>query len=56
VHKLVTWELMILRGLDIPEGKQSCYAKTRSWFSDEGVFLNAWEWISGLGTKLQRTD
>jgi hypothetical protein len=34
-RKLVTWELMLLRSLDIPEGKQGCFAKTRSWLNDE---------------------
>jgi hypothetical protein len=30
---------MVLQGLDIPEGKQGCFAKTRSWLNDEGVLL-----------------
>jgi hypothetical protein len=42
-RKLVTWEPMILRGLDIPEGKQESFAKTRSWLNDEGVLLHARE-------------
>jgi hypothetical protein len=52
VRKLVTWGLMVLRGLDIPEGEQGCFAKTRSWLNDEGVLLHAREWISGAEDKV----
>jgi hypothetical protein len=37
--KLITWELLLLRGIDIPEGKQGCFAKSKSWFNDEKVML-----------------
>jgi hypothetical protein len=43
---------MVLRGLDIAEGKQGCFAKTRSWLNDEGVLLHARGRISGAGDKV----
>jgi len=51
-HKVVTWEILVLNGEKIEEGKRGCYSKTRSWFNDEGVLLAAREWISGAGENI----
>lgn len=47
--KLVTWEREWIKERCIPEGKQGCFAKSKSWFNDEGVMLAAREYLSGAG-------
>jgi len=46
-RKLVTWENEWMRGGLIEVGKRGCFAKTKSWFNDEGVQLAVREWIAG---------
>lgn len=48
-QKVVTWELQWIREGKIEEGRRGCYAKTRSWFNDEGVQLAVREWLAGMG-------
>lgn len=48
-EKLVTWERMWIEDRQIPNGKQGCFAKSKSWFNDEGVMLAAREYLSGAG-------
>ena len=33
----------------IPEGKQGCFQRIKSWFADEGVELAVWKHLSGAG-------
>jgi hypothetical protein len=47
--KLVTWERSWIDKRCIPNGKQGCFTKTKSWFNDEGVMLAAREYLSGAG-------
>jgi len=47
--KLVTWECMYLKDGNIPESRRGCFAKTQSWFNDEGIQLAAREWIAQSG-------
>src|SRR3978361_110198 len=51
-QKIVTWERQWLEHEEIEEGRQGCFAKTRSWFDDEGVQLAVRDWISGAGDKI----
>jgi hypothetical protein len=48
-EKLVAWERNWMDKRHIPNGKQGCLAKTKSWFNDEGVMLAAREYLSGAG-------
>lgn len=48
-RKIVKWELEWRRFRQIPEGKKGCFAKTRSWFNDEGVELAVREYIASAG-------
>jgi hypothetical protein len=47
--KLVMWERCWIDERRIPDGKQGCFTKTKSWFNDEGVMLAAREYLSGAG-------
>jgi len=47
--KLVTWERNWIDERCIPDGKQGCFSKTKSWFNDEGVMLAARDYLSGAG-------
>ena len=47
--KLVTWERNWIGERYIPNGKQGCFVKSKSWFNDEGVVLAAREYLSGAG-------
>jgi hypothetical protein len=42
-RKIVTWEISWLKNGFIEEGRQGCFAKTRSWFNDEDVMLHVRE-------------
>lgn len=48
-EKLVSWERGWIRERQIPEGKQGCFSKSKSWFNDEGVMLAAREYLSEAG-------
>ena len=48
-RRLVEWEGAWIRGRMIPEGTRGCYAKTSSWFNDEGVQMAVREWCTGAG-------
>lgn len=50
-RKLVEWEGTWIRDREIPEGVQGCYAKTSSWFNDEGVQMAVREWCAGAGER-----
>jgi hypothetical protein len=52
--RLVTWGRNWIDERCIPEGKQGCFAKTKSWFNDEGVMLAAREYLSGAGESKSR--
>ena len=54
-RKLVEWEGAWMRGRKIPEGTRGCYAKTSSWFNDEGVQMAVREWCAGAGVGLTRS-
>jgi hypothetical protein len=41
--KIVTWEISWLKNGFIDEGRQGCFAKTRSWVDDKGVMLHVRE-------------
>jgi hypothetical protein len=45
----VEWERTWIQERTISEGKQGCFAKTFSWFNDEGVQLAVREWCAGAG-------
>ena len=47
--KLVSWERSWIDERCIPDGKQGCFTKSKSWFNDEGVMLAAREYLSGAG-------
>jgi hypothetical protein len=47
--KLVISECMYLKDGKIPESRRGCYAKTQSWFNDEGIQLAVREWIAQSG-------
>jgi hypothetical protein len=48
-RKVVEWERSWIRERKIPEGKRGCFAKTFSWFNDEGVQIAVREWCAGAG-------
>lgn len=48
-RKIVSWEICWREKGDIPEGRQGCFAKTWSWFNDEGVEVAIREWIGHAG-------
>jgi hypothetical protein len=48
-RKLITWERSWIDKGYIPEGRQGCFVKSKSWFNDEGVMLAAREYLSGAG-------
>ena len=50
-RKLVEWEGTWIRSRSIPEGTRGCYAKTASWFNDEGVQTAVREWCAGVGER-----
>jgi len=54
-QKLVTWELQWILEGKIEEGRRGCYAKTRSWFNDEGVQIAVREWLAGMGESMSST-
>jgi len=45
-RRLITWEVEWMNDYAIPEGSRGCYAKTQSWFKDEGVQTAVREWIA----------
>lgn len=45
-RRIVSWEIEWVDGRLIPEGKRGCFAKTRSWFNDEGVQQAIRDWLS----------
>ena len=47
--KVITWEKKWIEERCIPEGMQGRFAKSKSWFNDEGVKLAAREYLSGAG-------
>ena len=48
-RKVVEWERSWIRERKIPEGKRGYFAKTFSWFNDEGVQIAVREWCAGAG-------
>ena len=48
-EKLVSWGISWRKNCTIPEGKQECFQKIKSWLADEGVELAVWEYLSGAG-------
>lgn len=48
-RKIVSWEIEWRRFRQIPEGRKGCFAKTRSWFNDEGTQLAAREYLQSAG-------
>lgn len=48
-EKLASWEISWKKDRTIPEGKQGCFQRIKSWFADEGVELAVWEHLLGAG-------
>ena len=46
-EKLISWEISWKKSRIIPEGKQGCFQKIKSWLTDEGVELAIREYLSG---------
>jgi hypothetical protein len=45
-EKLIGWEIKWKQTRTIPEGRQGCFQKTKSWFNDEGVELAVREYCA----------
>ncbi|RPA78671.1 hypothetical protein BJ508DRAFT_349096 [Ascobolus immersus RN42] len=48
-RKVITWEIEWRANRTINEGKKGCFAKTHSWFNDEGVQLHIRDYLAGAG-------
>ena len=48
-RRVVQWEGTWVRERKIPEGMRGCFAKTFSWYNDEGVQIAVREWCAGAG-------
>ena len=46
-EKLVSWEISWRKSRIIPEGKQGCFQKIKSWLTDDRVELAIREYLSG---------
>ena len=55
-EKLVSWEISWRKNRTIPEGKQGCFQKIKSWLADEEVELAVREYLSGAGESKYRTQ
>ena len=45
----VSWEISWRKNRTIPEGKQGCFQRIKSWLADEGAELAVREYLSGVG-------
>ena len=48
-RRIIEWEGIWIRERYIPEGKQGCFAKSFSWYNDEGVQIAVREWCASTG-------
>lgn len=50
-RKIITWEIEWMRDNLISEGRRGCFAKTRSWFNDEGVQQAVRDWLGNRSSE-----
>ncbi len=48
-RKIVSWENQWLKNQEIILGKQGCFAKSFSWYNDEGIQLEIRRWCASAG-------